>query len=122
MQDVHAHARLRPDVTVEEMKAFVGMLMLMGIYRLPQLEMYWSTKHPLINPGVADVFPKVRFEQIFCFTHLTGSVQQVDVGQPGYVLFKDCKFLDLIIPLFELEYNRQENISIDEAMIPFKGG
>jgi len=51
-------------VTVEEMKALMGMLMLMGIYRLPRLEMYWSTKHPLINPGLADVFPKVRFQQI----------------------------------------------------------
>jgi len=90
------------------MKAFVGLLMLMGIYRLPRLEMYWSTKHPLINPGVADVFPKVRFEQIFCFIHLTASDQQVDVGQPGYVLFKVREFLHLIVPLFESEYNTQE--------------
>jgi len=39
------------------------------------------------------------------------------VGQPGYVLFNVRKFLDLIVPLFE----SQENVSIDEAMIPFKG-
>ena len=84
-QDAHAHARPWSDVTVEEM----GMLMLMGISRLPRLEMYWSTKHPLINPGLADVFPKVRFEQIFRFIRLTDSDQQVDVGQPGYdVLFE----------------------------------
>jgi len=108
-------------VTVDEMKAFVGMLMLMGIYRLPQLEMYWSTKHPLINPGLADVFPLVRFQQIFRFIHLNDSDQQVGVDQPGYVLFKVRKFLDLITPLFETEYNTQENVSIDEAMIPFKG-
>ena len=31
------------------------------------------------------------------------------------------KFLDLIVPLFESEYSTQENVSIDEAMIPFKG-
>jgi len=43
------------------------------------------------------------------------------VDQPGYVLFKVRKFLDLITPLFETEYNTQENVSIDEAMIPFKG-
>ena len=87
----------------------MGMLMLMGIYRLPRLEMYWSTKHPLINPGLADVFPKVRFEQIFRFIHLNDSDQQVDVGQPGYdVLFKVRKFLHLIVPLFESEYNTGE--------------
>ena len=86
---MHAHARPWSDMTVEEMKAFLGMLMLMGISRLPRLEMYLSTKHLLINPGLADVFSKVRFKQIFRFIRLTDSDQQVDVGQPGYdVLFK----------------------------------
>lgn len=77
----NAHACQRPwsDVTVDEMKAFVGMLMLMGIYRLPQLELYGSTKHPLINSGLADVFPLVRFQQIFRFIHLNDSDQQVGV-------------------------------------------
>jgi len=67
------------------------MLMLMGIYRLPQQEICWSTKHPLINPGLADVFPLVRFQQIFRFIHLNDSDQQVGVDQPGYVLLKVCK-------------------------------
>ena len=95
-------------MTVGDDEGFRGELMLMGIYSLPRLEMYWSTKHPLINPGLADVFPKVRFEQIFNFIRLTDSDQQVDVGQPGYVLFKVRKFLDLIVPLFESEYNTGE--------------
>ena len=34
------------DVTIEEMKAFIGMLMLMGICKLPRLYMYWTTKTP----------------------------------------------------------------------------
>ena len=33
------------DVTA---KSFVGLLILMGIVRLPRLEMYWQVKHPII--------------------------------------------------------------------------
>ena len=38
------------DVTKEEMKAFAGMLMIMGgiIRRLPRIESYWSTSLPLL--------------------------------------------------------------------------
>ena len=43
------------DVDREEMKAFVSMIMAMRICKLPRLEMYWSTSHPLLTPeGVED--------------------------------------------------------------------
>ena len=38
------------DVTREEMKAFVGMLMVIGVCRLPRIENYWCTSHPLFTP------------------------------------------------------------------------
>jgi len=49
----HDHPSIKPtslaydDVNVDEMKAFVifiGVLILIGILRLPCLEMYWSTQ------------------------------------------------------------------------------
>ena len=46
--------RARPwDVVVHEMKAFVGILILIGIIKLPRLELYWSQKYPQIStPGI----------------------------------------------------------------------
>ena len=42
------------DTTVEELKAFVGLLILMGIVRLPRLALYRSTRSPLIRtPGIS---------------------------------------------------------------------
>ena len=38
------HCRTFDDVTVEELKAFFGVLIFMGINHLPRLEQYWSTK------------------------------------------------------------------------------
>ncbi len=47
------------DTTAEELKAFVGVLILMGIVRLPRLELYWSTNFPLIStPGISNIMPQ----------------------------------------------------------------
>ena len=62
------------DTTIEELKEFVGILILMGIVRLPRLELYWSTNFPLIStPGISSIKPKTKFEQLFRFFHLNES-------------------------------------------------
>ena len=116
-------ARAWEDVTVAEMKAFVGLLILMGILRLPRLEMYWQVKHPLIaTEGISSIMSRNRFEQIFRFLHLADSSQQILAGQPGHdKLFKVRPFLDLVLPRFESEYVMHQPVTINEAMIPFKG-
>ena len=63
-----------------------------------------------------------RFEQIYRFLHLCDSEQQVAAGHPGYdYIFKVRKLLDLLSPRFLSQYNTHEELSVDEAMIPFKG-
>ena len=111
------------DVVVEEMKAFVGILMAMGIAKLPRLELYWTKKHSWIQtPGISDIMSKTRFEQIFRFLHLCDNSQEKAIGHPEYCrLFKVKKLLDLVQPRFDQEYNMHQECSIDEAMIPFKG-
>ena len=121
-QNTHTHPRPWYDVTMEEMKAFIGVVMLMGICRLPTIEMYWSANHPLITPGISNTMPRIRFEQILRFLHLNDNAQQVSHGQPGYdPLFKVRPLLDLLSRRFESEYTTHEEVSIDEAMIPYKG-
>ena len=121
---VSPSSRAWSPVSVQEMKAFVGILILMGILKLPRLEMYWSKQHPHIaTPGISDIMSRIRFQQIFRFFHLSTSSEQVhSFHQPGYDrLFKVRKFLDLVSPKFEQEYIPHKQVSIDEAMIPFKG-
>ena len=115
--------RIWSDTTIEELKAFVGILILMGIVRLPRLELYWSTNFPLIStPGISNIMPKTKFEQFFSFFHLNYNNKQVPYGQDGHdKLFKVRKLLDLLCPLFESEFHMHQSCTIDEAMIPFKG-
>ena len=116
--------RRRPwqDVTVEEMKAYVGMSILMGIVVLPRIQMYWSKEWDLLVQPLANVMSKTRFEQISRFLHVCNTTEQVRYGQPGHdPLFKIRKLLDLVTPNLQSVYNPHEEISVDEAMIPFKG-
>ena len=117
------HVRPWYDTSIEEIKAFVGILILMGIVKLPRIELYWSLSHPyLVTPGISNVMSRVRFEQIFRFLHLCNNTAQVSRGQPGYDrLFKVRKLFDLITAQFESEYTLHQQCSIDEAMIPYKG-
>ena len=63
-----------------------------------------------------------RFEQISRYLHLCNSAEQVPYGQPGYdPLFKLRKLLDLITSRLQSVYNPHEEMSVDQAMIPFKG-
>ena len=110
-------------MTIEEMKAFLGLAMGMGICVLPRIEMYWQNKHPLVTiPEISKIMTLLRFQQILRFLHLCDSSQQIAAGQPGHDnLFKVRILLDIVSPLFESEYISHEHQSIDEAMIPFKG-
>ena len=74
----------------------------------PPLDLYWSTKHPLICVELSEVMSRVRFKQ-----------PQIPRGQPGHDrLFKVRKLFD---PQFELRYNTYCELTIDEAVIKFKG-
>ena len=92
----------------------------MGILKLPHLELYWSNVDMHIaTPGISQIMPLVRFQQIF---HLTNSQNTVLHGQPGHDrLFKVRSLLDLIVPKFGKEYTLHQHVSVDEAMIKFKG-
>ena len=105
------------------MKAFIGITIIMGIIRLPRLEMYWQTTNPLIaTSGVCKTMGRIRFQQIFRFLHLADNSQQIPVDQPGHdKLFKVRHLLDILSRQFQSNYTPTEYVTIDEAMIPFKG-
>ena len=121
-QNTHPRGRPWTDVTVVDMKAFVGILFHMGICKLPELQMYWSQAYSLLAQPISELMSFNRFQQILRFLHLNDTDEQVSYDQPGYdALFKVRKLLDLITPTLMSEYHVHEELAVDEAMIPFKG-
>ena len=53
------------DVTKGEVQAFVGMLILMGIVRLPRFQMYWESDQLIHQKSIANIMLRTRFFQIW---------------------------------------------------------
>ena len=63
-----------------------------------------------------------RFSLIMKFLHLADNEQYVPKGQPGHdPIFKLRSFLEPLIANFQQSYTLHRELSIDEAMVGFKG-
>ena len=99
---------------MEEMKSFVGVIINRGILKLTDIKEYWSTHTTTNLPFFRRVFSRDRF-----FTNL------LDVACWRSKSTTKCAkvqpFLDKVIPLFQQYLIPSKELSIDEAMIGFRG-
>ena len=104
------------------MKAFVGVNIIMGIDQKPEISSYWSTDEYLGNEGVKKVFPRERFEVLNRYLHLNNSEGMPGRDQPGYdPLYKVRPLIQLCRRTFLEHYVPAKEMSVDEAMIRYKG-
>ncbi|XP_071052947.1 piggyBac transposable element-derived protein 3-like [Onthophagus taurus] len=105
------------NLTEEELYTFIGILLLSGYVPLPRRRMYWEQSEDVHNVLVANAMRRSRFEEICSYLHMSNNE----------TISKDDK-LGKIRPLINC-LNRQflryapieNNISIDESMIPHYG-
>ena len=102
--------------------AFVGINIIMGIDQKPEMCNYWSTDEYMGNEGVKKVFPRERFEALTRYLHLNDSTAMPGREQPGYdPLFKVRPLIGLCTRTFLDHYVPAREMSVDEAMIRYKG-
>lgn len=108
------------DLTLEEMKAFLGVLINMAMNPKPEIEDYFSVDWLDYQPFFKDVLSKDRFNQIFWNLHVSPPPQGPAQGTltrfgkvRNVVLYLDRKFREHYIP--------RNKVSIDESTIGFKG-
>lgn len=105
-------------VSPEELKAFLGLNLVMGYHILPNLRDCWSTSPDLRVPYVSSVMPRNRFEEIRIALHFSDN-QNNDPKKD-----RACKVRPLITHLnecFQAAREPSKYQSIDEHMIRFKG-
>lgn len=109
-------------MTSEEVKAYLGFKVLMGIVKLPSTMHYWSRNPALHQPSISDRISRDRFKQISRFLHFVDNTTLAERGHPGYDrLGKVRPVLDLLVQRFLTIYNPHCEQAVDEAMIPFQG-
>jgi len=113
------------DVTVAEMKVFYGLLLMMDIYKCENDRLYWDQgqKYFMLGTNIPNVMKRDRFMQIRRYLHFSE-----DAPVPSQAshasrdkLAKIRYIVDSIRSAFQREYVPHKEITIDEAMIPFKG-
>ena len=105
------------DVTAEEMKTFLGILILSGYVQVPRRSMYWEKTEDAHSPFVAGSMRRDRFTKIMNMLHVADNEDLPAGDKYGKVR-----------PLIEILNNRfqqfamdSEGYSIDESMIPYFG-
>ena len=110
------------DITNRELKAYFGICIIMGINNLPRIAMYWSTDPFIGNTGIQSVMTKNRFEELSQYLHFTNSETETPRGDANYDrLFKIGPILTVVLNNIQNAYEPSKNLSVDEAMIAFKG-
>lgn len=104
-------------VSTEEIKRFIGILLLSGYNSVARYRMYWEQSVDCNFQGVASAMSRNRFEELLRYFHVADNNN----------LNPEDKF-SKVRPLWDLCNNRwlkyypgDRNLSIDESMIPYYG-
>lgn len=102
--------------TAQELYAFIGVHLYMGIDRLPQTDLYWTGNY--IHSFVTNVFTRDRFRQIRRYF----SVVEHDPESPLRDPIPPIRQLAATLSSsFAKHYKASAYLTLDEAMVAFKG-
>lgn len=72
------------ELSVSELNAFIGMLVIMGFNQLPSLRLYWSSNPNFGNVRISKVMPLKRFLLILRMLHLNDNTTIPDKTSPEF--------------------------------------
>ena len=95
----------------------------MSVLHKSSLRDYWSSRPIIHTPYAASVgMSRDRFLAILTMFHLNNNDEKAARGQPDYdPLFKIRPVIDTLITKFQDVYTPEEQLTIDEAICPFRG-
>jgi hypothetical protein len=110
------------DITANEMKQWLGLIIITGLVQKPSMEDYWSTDPVISTPIFSSTMPRDRFLNILTFFHLNDNTNYIPRGQDNFdPLFKVRPIYDVANQRFLSTYTPKQHISIDEGMVPWRG-
>ena len=108
--------------TTEELKAYLGFCILMGINNLPALKDYWSEDPMYHYSPIADRITRDRYHDISRYLHFVDNSTLTPRGSPDYdQLGKVQPVIDHLSARFLDLYDPHREVAVDEAMIKFTG-
>lgn len=100
----------------EEIKRFLGVIIWMGIVKLPKVIDYWSNDEMLGQSFAKKTMSRNRFEILRMF-HFSNNEELRKDDRLG----KIQRLVDFLNHTFALHFTPDECLCVDESMIPFRG-
>lgn len=112
----------RWSTNVEELKAYFGFNIAMGLVKEPEIWDCWSSDPYFHYSPIASRISRDRYEEISRYLHFVDNTTLPERGQPFYSrLQKVQPIISEMQHNFSSVYAPSKCLSVDEAMIPFKG-
>ena len=107
---------------VEEMKAFIAVVVNMGLIKLPDIPSYWCTQYESqSHPWFTQRFNRDRFQLLLKFLHFANNDNLPAVDHPDHKTYKIKHVFDQLNAKFLKNYMPHEDVSIDESMVGYRG-
>lgn len=115
------HARINKwrDLSVDELKVFLGLILHTGILSLPRLQDYWKTD-PLLKTVFPNYMSRDRFLLILRYLHFCKN-PEANEEVPEDRLYKIRMVLDYFNNKMIQTYYPGRELSLDEAMVLWRG-
>ena len=109
-------------ITVEELCAYFGFMIHMGIVRLPHFDDYWRKDAIYHYSPAASRITRDHFMELKKYLHFANNSTLAAPQTPGYdKLGKIQPIITMLGDQFAAVCSAAKDNSIDEGMIPFKG-
>ncbi|EFN76502.1 PiggyBac transposable element-derived protein 4, partial [Harpegnathos saltator] len=105
------------DITLAEMKKFLGMIIMMGQVKKDVKDDYWSSEFYTKTPSFSTIMPHNRFRQIWNTWHFSNN--QTITGSNK--LEKIQPIFSYLLDKFKSVYTPRKELSLDESIIPWRG-
>lgn len=99
-----------------EIQQFFGLIIWMGLVQMPAIKDYWSHSTRYKNYVANKIIPRNRFELILRFLHFSDN-EKFD----GDKIYKVRNLVEKMISNFQKVMEPDEDLSVDETMVPFRG-
>ena len=105
--------------TAEDLVAYFGIMIIMGMVRLPSLSDYWRRDPLFHNSIISDSMTRDRFFEIHRYLHFVNNSTTTDSTDDR--LWKVREILRKLEEKFLCLYHPHCQCAVDEAMVPYKG-
>ena len=107
-------------VSIDEVKNFFGIMLYMGVHKLPNRRMYWGTSTNV--PVISETMTRNRFDEILSIPHFNDNNLASPSTSPDH---NKLHKIQPVIEFFNARFNEvvfpETNEAVDEMMIPSKG-